>query len=287
VVTPDPLTYGAGEGLGCGGVWSSPAVDVEGGRAFFGTASCSVDGGTGWEAMWGVDLASGGFRWTMAPHPPSTRHYDDDFGASPNLLPDGRVGEGAKDGVSYAVDRNASGDVQPAWSQHVGQAGHLTTDFAMGGMIGTTATGKVNGADAVFANIAASTPLKEPVDANGGPTLDTSLAEDPGRMLSLAAIKSGGPDAGKILWRAPLARGTFGAPSYANGLIFVGSTVGFGLQVFDANTGILLAHRPMNGPSSSSPAVVGDSVYVGTGTRAGDDPLGPLSGVWAFQVPVP
>jgi outer membrane protein assembly factor BamB len=41
---PGLLTQGEGTGQGCGGVWSSPAVDVAQGLVFFGTSSCSADG---------------------------------------------------------------------------------------------------------------------------------------------------------------------------------------------------------------------------------------------------
>src|SRR5207244_3954852 len=81
------------------------AVDVAAGRVFFGTSSCDVDGGMGWESMWGVSLA-GDPVWSFHPPRPSS-HDDDDFGASPNVLPGGLVGEGSKDGWYYAVPERA------------------------------------------------------------------------------------------------------------------------------------------------------------------------------------
>src|SRR5439155_14352648 len=63
---PDLLTHGSGTGNGCGGVWSSPAVDVVRGKVFFGTSSCDVDGGTGWESMWAVTL-DGDPVWSFHP----------------------------------------------------------------------------------------------------------------------------------------------------------------------------------------------------------------------------
>jgi hypothetical protein len=56
VITDDPLTYEAGQGSGCAGVWSSPAVDIELGAVFFGTAHCNFDempdGEIGGEGVW-------------------------------------------------------------------------------------------------------------------------------------------------------------------------------------------------------------------------------------------
>src|SRR5205814_7475660 len=82
----DMLTTGSGTGTGCAGVWSSPAVDVDKDLVFFGTSSCSVDGVDTGEHVWAVNLHSGALEWSYGPPRESTR-YDDDFGASPNLLP--------------------------------------------------------------------------------------------------------------------------------------------------------------------------------------------------------
>ena len=128
---------------------------------------------------------------------------------------------------------------------------------------------------AIFATTAISTPLNE--DSNG---LDTTLLEDPGRMFSLHAISA---IDGRVLWRSPLSRQSYGAPTYSRGLVFVPSTAGFGIYVFSADSGLLLRVLPLNGAPSSAPAILDDSIYVGTGTTQEGIPIQALSGIWAFH----
>jgi polyvinyl alcohol dehydrogenase (cytochrome) len=231
--------------------------------------------------------------WSYGPHigpDAPSGVVDDDFGASPNLLPptldhpNGLVGCGSKDGTYYAVDRLTG---EPVWSSALGQPGHVQPSFAIGGMIGSTATGTVNGEPAVFAATAISTPNDKPF-SNGPDTSVPSVTQDPGRMLSLHAISAVD---GRILWRAPTSRQAYGAPTFVNGVngvngvVLVPSTFDFQIKAFDANTGLPLAARPLHGPPSSAPTAVGDSVYVGAGTSTeAGSPLAPLSGVYAFQV---
>jgi outer membrane protein assembly factor BamB len=281
---PDLLWTGAGTGTGCAGSWSSPSVDVDGDMVFFGTGSCSIgsleDGPWSGESLYGVHLRTGEFRWQYNPRidrGQSTR-LDDDFGASTNLLPFGRVGDGSKDGWYYGLNRDRP-DVSAIgpgeWASHAGQAGHAGGDFAIGGMIGSAAVGDAGKRPAIFATTAISTPLND-----GSDGLDKTLLEDPGRLFSLHAIDA---ENGKILWRSPLSRQSYGAPTYANGLVFVPSTVAFSLLVFHADTGALLRILPLNGAPSSAPAIVGNSIYMGTGTTQEGIPIEKLSGIWAFH----
>lgn len=280
------LTVGAGTGDGCGGVWSSPAVDTDDRLVFFGTASCSVDGVDTGEHMWAVSLDDGALVWSYGPPRTSTR-FDDDFGASPNLLPGGLVGEGSKDGWYYALDRRSGPDGGPRlrWATQVGQPGHLTVDFAVGGILGSTATGTVHGEPAVFATTAIPTPLDRPLDDAAGPSLDPTLVTDPLRLLSLTAISAVD---GRVLWRAPLSRSSYGAPSVVNGVVLVPSTFDFSIGAYAADTGLPLSTWPVAGPPASTPTAIGDSVYVGVGTSTGSSsPLAALSGVWALRVASP
>lgn len=297
VVTADPLTHDAGAGHGCGGVWSSPAVDAEGDRIFFGTSSClhEPDFNPG-ESMFAIELRSGKYAWHESPlvDRGEGTHLDDDFGASPNLLPGDLVGFGGKDGWYYA---RARADGAVAWDTHAGQAGHVQTDSAVGGMIGTAAVGEVAGEPAVFATTALSTPFDRPID-EAGPDPDERLLDDPGRMFSLHAMSVAD---GSILWRAPLSRQSYGAPTYANGVVLVPSTFDFTIKAFDANTGNVLWAHPLIGATSSAPVIVGDSIYVGSGTRTtdaeykqfgggaldgvvGPHVLSPLAGTWGFEL---
>jgi len=291
----DLLTHGAGTGDGCASVWGSPAVDVEDGLVFFGTGSCGADGVEVGEDAFAVDLRTGALQWRFDT-PRVNEDWDDDYGASPNLLPGGLVGFGSKDGSYYALDRRA-GRVE--WVAHVGQSGHITDGFAVGGIIGTPALGQVAGRAAVFTTTALSTPIAEPLD-EGDPAawLDTSLAEDPGRLLSLSAIDAA---TGDVLWRSPLARQSYGAPTYADGVVLVPSTFSAELLAFHADTGVLLSAMPVVGAPSSSPTVVGDTIYIGGGTRTSDvefkafgasaaetllgaSPLSPASGLFAYRI---
>jgi outer membrane protein assembly factor BamB len=274
------LTEGSGTGSGCSDVWGSPAVDTTGNLVFFGTGSCSNpdDAASTGEHVWGVRLDTGEFVWTQGPHG-ADGIVDDDFGGALTLLPGDRVGAGSKDGTYYTFDRKTGA---PAWSKQVGQWAHLTAGFAMGGVLASPATGKVNGEDAVFIVTALSTPNDKPF-TDGPDTGPPSVTEDPQRMFSLHAVRASD---GELLWRTAGSRQAFGAPTYVNGVVLVPSTVDFSMTAIDANTGLLLAKRPLPGPPSSAPTAYGDSVYGGIGTSTGvGSPLAPASGVYAFQVP--
>jgi hypothetical protein len=293
----DLLTRGSGTGSGCASVWASPAVDVAAGLVFFGTGSCSVEGETAGESLWAADVASGALRWVYHPPRRSTL-LDDDFGASPNVLPGGLVGNGGKDGWYYALASRgaAGGGPALAWATHVGQSGHINSGFAVGGVIGTPAVGNVHGEPAIFVTTAISTPLDHPLD--DGPSVDPSIGADPSRMLSLSALRASD---GAVLWRSPLPRQSYGAPTFANGVVLVPSTFSAQLIAVDASDGRPLTTLPLVGASSSAATIVGDQVLIGTGTRTtdvefkafgvsgleplvGPSPLYPASSVTSFRV---
>jgi outer membrane protein assembly factor BamB len=307
------LTEGSGTGFGCGGVWSSPALDASAlggdGVVVFGTSNCDnaqqshAAGEVGREGLFAIRAKTGELLWEF--HPRDPNDVDDDFGASANILPGGLAGEGSKDGWYYARDL-LTGTEQ--FSSHLGQSGHVSSGFAVGGIIGTPAVGWVLVRDgdilynepAVFATTALSTPIGTPFDP-GLADLDRSLVEDPGRMFSLHAIDA---TDGHVLWRTPMSRQSYGAPTFANGVVLVPSTFSFSVWAFEASTGLPLWTFPLPGAPSSAPALVGDSVYIGVGTREtdaefkafGDDlgnllsgllgahPLSRLSGIAAFRV---
>jgi len=293
----DLLTRGSGTGTGCASVWSSPAVDLDNDMLFFGTGSCGNSTVTVGESMWGIKLSTGTYVWQYDAHRPDrypSREWDDDFGASPNLLPYGLVGDGSKDGVYYALDRR-TGALR--WKTHAGQAGHVTNGFAVGGMIGSAAIGTVKGRPAIFATTAISTPIWAPLDEKPG-DLDLTLLDDPGRMLSLHAIDA---ENGKILWRSPFIRASYGAPTFVNGVVLVPSTFDFTIKSIDAENGTLLGALPVIGAPSAAPIPIGPMLIVGAGTRTtdveyktfgagaldglgGPSPLAPLSGVWGFRL---
>ena len=321
---PDLLTAGSGTGGGCGGVWGTPAVDVAADLVVFGTASCNrttagPDGvpGTGdeevrGEEIFGIRYSDGATRWRHVPERPQGVHMDDDFGSSPQLFDLDRTlvaGIGGKDGWYYALD-SATGAL--IWRSHLGQTGHLDEGFSIGGVLGSPALGVADGRPAIFVTTAISTPVGAPLSAASPETVDRTLAEDPGRMLSLHALDAA---TGAIVWRQPLTRQTYGHPTYANGIVLVPATAGLSVQAFEATTGLLLwTSPPLNGPPSSGVAVTADAIYLGTGTRqtdagfkvtgddsalpgrvagavpgavtdlVGADPQERTAGIWAFRV---
>ena len=136
--------------------------------------------------------------------------------------------------------------------------------------------------ESIFVATAISTPNDQPLSDGPDGGLPT-VTEDPGRMLSLHALRASD---GAVLWRSPISRQAYGPPTYVNGVVLVPSTFDFSLTVVDANTGLSLAVRPLPGPPSSAPTPVGDTVYGGIGTSTGEgSPLAPLGGVYAFKVP--
>lgn len=310
---PDFLTYGSGTGAGCGGVWGTPAVDVERGLVTFGTASCGSDApDVAGEKVFALSYATGEELWRFDPPRPWGTRMDDDFGAAVQLFEiDGEpvVGAAGKDGWYYAI---RASDGTPIWSTQLGQPGHTTEDFAVGGVIGSPALGRAGDQPAIFVTTAISTPVGAPLDQGSFNSIDLTLADDPGRMLSLHALDA---STGAVLWRSPLTRQTYGHPTYANGLVFVTSTVGLSVEAFEAATGIPVWRSALNGAPSSGVAVTDTGIFVGAGTRqtdlgfkiqgsdssvpegaqalvgltpladyTGSDPQERLSGVWGFRL---
>ena len=278
--TTDIFTTG-GSGQGCGNVWSSPTVDVARNLVFFATGNCSVgryDDKTlyGGESMFALDATTGALQWCYSPRP--VNNDDLDFGATPNLLPDGRVGLGGKDGTYYAFARDAASvpgtdaatacrgahGQTPAWKTTV------STGWSIGGIEGTPAVGKVGAADAVFVS-------------NALPMPDENTFSNPQLLTTLHAIDA---KTGAKLWDEPSILPTYGGPVYANGLLFVPNTFGMHFEIANADLGTPLWSFPMFGPASP-PAIVGDSIYVGSGVSGGSDlPLPGLDStgvVYAFE----
>ena len=117
-------------------------------------------------------------------------------------------------------------------------------------------------------------------------------------MMSVHAIRAYD---GAILWRSPFVRASYGAASYANGVVFVPSTFDFSVKALDADSGVLLWASPLLGAPSSTPVPLSDFMVIGTGTRttdveyktfgagaldavAGPSPLAPASGIAGFRL---
>lgn len=242
-----------GLGEGCGGVWSSPALDPSRGLVFFGTANCERDPAHPvWasphvEDVSAIDAATGAPVWAANLHVPN--RLDVDFGATPNLFmdADGRtvVGAGGKDALYYALDPDTG---TTFWSTLAAEPGNIMEDFAVGGFIGSPAIfgGNVFGGTAL-----GGAPYFHALDGrNGG-----------------------------ILWQDFTVGPSYAASATVNGVVFHGALDNL-LRGYDAASGTILFSMPLQGPISSGPAIVGDSLYVGSGTsssdlcaKPGDDPL--------------
>jgi len=268
--TADPIHSG-GTGKGCGNVWSSPAVDAGAGLIFFGVGNCNlttpIEPGDG-EAIVAISLSGGTLIWRFQPRPQTIAGpLDLDFGSSAQLLPGGRVGEAGKDGTYYAFSRQpGTGAPQLLWSTHVASASDI------GGIIGSTSLGVVDGKAAIFA--ASAIPISDR-DPQGSVR---DILADPRRAFALHAISA---TTGKQLWNAPMPLPSYAAVTYGNGVVFLPNTFGFQMQAYSADLGIPLWVFPIASPSSGA-AIVGSAIYFGSGTAGGGLPLGTVGGIWSF-----
>jgi outer membrane protein assembly factor BamB len=297
------LTVGSGTGWGCGGVWSSPAVEPQTGIVVFGTSSCSnparaYDAGENYaESMVAADAVSGRLLWRYRPADDlkgrdarvADPERDADFGASPNLFRiAGRavVGEGRKS-ADYYVRELLTG--RAVHTIDAGQEGFAQSGFGVGGFLGTPAvqTG-TDGAVEVVGATAIPVP-HSPQD------LDSTTW----------AVRGINPATGTVNWTYRLAGPSYGHTSLVNGVAFVPDTTNASLVAIDAARGLPLWESPVFGPPSSSAVVAGNTVVLGTGTRetdleykafstelqdalgsvTGASPLSPLSGIQAFRLP--
>ncbi|MDX6285044.1 MAG: hypothetical protein QOG53_529 [Frankiales bacterium] len=266
------LTEGSGHGFGCGGVWSSPALDIADGLVVFGTSSCSnaedaIAAGENFaEEMIAARVDTGQIVWSFRPGKNAAdAHRDYDFGASPNVFTTQSgvtlVGEGRKDACYYA--RYAKTGVE-AWHTCAGQPGYVNPDLAIGGFLGTPAVETDAGGRAV--RIIGSTAIAIP---RSGP--------DAGK--STIVVRAFNPSNGAVLWRYRLAGPTYASVAVAGGVVFVPDTFTSSLIALNAQSGVPLAAVPVFGAPSSTPAIVGDSVYVTSGTGEQGLPIGQVSAI--------
>jgi polyvinyl alcohol dehydrogenase (cytochrome) len=264
-----------GADQGCGTVWSSPVVNADEKRplVYLGTANCTRQGWT-WtrhvEAVTAVDARTGETVWSFQPHIANRKDWD--FGATPNLFTDpdtGRrvLGAANKDGAYYLVDAQTG---ELVWSRKLVVPGDVNDNFSVGGFLGSAGAkdGVVFGATAI-----------------GGPPYYHALdATD-----------------GALKWQGAQAP-SYAASAAVNDVVFSPALDGV-VRAYHLQTGAVLWAAPLLGPGSSGPAVVGDSLYVGSGTSSSDacakelpvneqclalfdQVLGGLGGIEAFELPV-
>jgi outer membrane protein assembly factor BamB len=296
------LTVGSGTGWGCGGVWSSPAVDEQTGIVAFGTSSCdypdkAYDANENYaESMVALRADSGKLLWRYRPADDlpdrdariADAHRDADFGASPNIFTlDGRrvVGEGRKSADYFVRDLRTGAKVSVT---DVGQEGGLSDGFGVGGFLGTPAVESDNNGTV---QVIGATAIPVP--------------HSPGDLDSTTwAVRGFDPGSGHINWTYRLAGPSYAHTSIANGVAFVPDTTNSSLLAIDAASGLPLWEAPVPGPPSSTAVVDGSTVIVGTGTRESDleykafsstmedalasvtgaSPLSPVSTITAFRL---
>ncbi|HZT67871.1 MAG TPA: PQQ-binding-like beta-propeller repeat protein [Acidimicrobiales bacterium] len=301
---------------GCGDVWTSPAVDPAfsgtGGQGLvvFATGNCPPSPATGTtvEGITAVYANNGEPAWrfqepgnlyTGSQYPDGG---DTDFGSSPiitSVAGTHAVIEGSKSGYVYAVAESTGTKI---WGIQAAQPGELGSGpGAIGGFIGGAALGSAAPPTAAASPAwFGATAIPAPFTGAGIPSVDTSLACvdttsgtstagtsacDPLRAASLHAVDA---STGKVLWQAPISLPSYAAVSYVGGpagggVVFAPSTTGFSIVAYDADTGTPLWSFPLGAAVASGTAVVGSSIYLGTGIYEGGQSVPGVNGVWSFQ----
>jgi polyvinyl alcohol dehydrogenase (cytochrome) len=291
------------EGYTGGSVWGGNlVVDEKRHSLFFGTAnnitvppdvttclleatsmqqqSACLDPNDHIDSIVALDLQSGTLKWARrmtafdtwngfcfnsndTPGCPIPSGQDSDFGAAPNLFTvdvegDGHgdhrrdiIGAGEKSGIYWALDPDNGSLV---WARQVGPGANV------GGILfGTASDG-----ERVYVPISNNKHFTYEQFPNG-PLLDGG---------SWAALDAG---TGAFVWQVPVlgvdpqnptktALG-IGAPSVANGVVFLGSEAAAGdMAALDARTGEILWRFQSGGAVAGGPAIVGTAVYWGSGS---------------------
>jgi outer membrane protein assembly factor BamB len=220
-----------------GGVWTSPAVDLDHRKIYVTTGSAhSFDDGDAFSILrLDLDTLQIEDRWKL-PHTADTSE-DADWGSSPTLFTDanGRalVGAGQKDGGYYAFDRNdlASG---PVWIAPIAISG----DVPQAGQ-GTLSTAAFDG-NVLY------------VGGGSPPGSDPSV---------LGAVSALSPANGTILWQQTFDGPVIAPVSFANGVVFAAG--GNKVVAFDAATGSVIWSYKMKAFGFGGVAIAGGRTYVG------------------------
>lgn len=235
------LTEGSGVS-----VWSSPMIDptrktmyVGTGQQYMGDTDYSdsviaINYETG-KMVWHQQFTAGDdFTASVSTGP------DHDVGASPNLFYIGEravLGVADKEGTYYALDRD-SGDI--IWSTK------LTPGGATGGCMSSAAIYDgviyVNSNDGTSGGGGFGT---------SGPTASTTFALE--------------ADTGDIIWeQSDMANGAYGALTYANGVVYIGTLDGV-LHAIDAGNGNILWTETVGNSIGGGVSIADGMLYVGYG----------------------
>jgi polyvinyl alcohol dehydrogenase (cytochrome) len=247
-------------------VWSTAAIDQTRKLAYIGTGNTyEQPASPRSDALMAIDYETGTVRWlrqfttgdvyTIFGTPP--QGPDADIGAAPNLFRVGNrdvVGVGDKAGVYAVLDRDTG---QSIWARQFPTGSHL------GGIMTTAAyrAGSLYLASNQWAN-----------------QLDF---HDPGNTSITYALDA---NTGAIRWQRSLPSATFGALTYANGVVFqptIDGTV-YGLS---AATGAILWSKTPGGDLGGGVSVVDGRVFVPYGFWFFAAPPNPNGGIVAYALP--
>ena len=251
-----PASAGAGA---CGGVWTSPTVDLSLGLVFASTADCPEDPLTSayYEAAFALELTSGSPVWTYQPR--TLDGQDLDYSATANLFRIGStdvVGFGSKDGT-YTVINAApvTGCVAPT-APSVAECStpvwrdKLTVGGNFGGFYNGTTDGKRIYLTSAIGTLSGN--ALSPTDTSGSAT---------SRVWALDA------GTGAIDWVTPLGAPTLGQNMAVPGVYF-DSGLDHAVHAYDTSSGMPLDVIPVGGAVSSTPVVTGGELFVGANTGA-------------------
>ncbi|MEA2473378.1 MAG: hypothetical protein QOE06_1293 [Thermoleophilaceae bacterium] len=258
-----------------GPVWSTPAIDTATGRLYVGTGNAYHDPvADTTDSILALDAANGqilGHYQAIANDvfaADNPAGPDVDFGASPNLIqgPDGTplVGEGAKDGTYYTVERAT---LKPAWKASLGPGS------AIGGFVGSTSYDgtRVYGSNALTSQVGAIARdgAVQWTSADGGSADFSPVAMANGVLYSASPggdLMVRDAASGTVLKQLSLGGPTFGGIATVGAAVYV--SVGVGPPPPPApqqdGTGSILAFGDTT-RSAGSPAPPGGG---GGGTRA-------------------
>jgi polyvinyl alcohol dehydrogenase (cytochrome) len=260
--TQNDETAGAGVS-----VWSTPSYDAARGLAYVGTGNTYEEPASPLsDALLAVDVMTGDIVWsrqftegdvyTIVMDEP--QGPDADIGAAPNLFSIGDrdvVGVGDKAGVYAVLDRD---DGEPIWGVELTVGSHL------GGVM--TSAAVHDGVIYLASNLwpAGEFQFDDP--------LNTSIA------FALDAAN------GDVLWQRPLAAPSFGAVTWANGVIVLGTIDGT-VHALDAATGVELWSDVPGGDIGGGFSIVDGTLYAGYGFWFFLAPPEPAGGLAAYMLP--
>jgi len=294
-----------GPELGCGDVWSSPALDQGTGMVFAGTGNCPDPAAAAAagvqvrsEALFALDARTGRLVW-YSTEPANAYGYDDDFGSSPVLgIATESCGTGCNRSVPAVFQAGKSGDVyafaedsgRQLWAVQAAQPGQTGSALAgaVGGFIGAGALGPAGDTPAAPLTLYLASAIPAPFagagfDPSATPPVspDTSLTHDPTRLVSLHAVDA---LTGTVRWQEAVSAPTYAAVTYTEGVVFAPATTSFAVEAYDAASGQPLWTAPVAAAVSSGVAVAGSAVYFGAGTDMGGGLPPQVTGIWSFAL---